>query len=454
MTAKPFTVLVIGGGIGGLALGQALVRAGVNVEIYERNQDTRSWESGYRLNVNQTGSRSLYHCLPRPLWEAFVATSVDSGAGLAFRTEHLEDLATIGRAVMTGGATGPASQHYAVSRPVLRTLLLAGMDGIVRYGRAFQRYERQADGKVTAFFADGSTATGDVLVGADGANSLVRQQYLPGAPRLETDAVAVAGRLPLNPVTLAWLPDPIATGMNCVLPPTGSFLFTSAFDGKRRMSGAIRRGHDLAAAGLDPDVLLDEVSDYVLWAFITHRRHYPANSSALDGAELKLLVDRMIRDWHPALRRVVADTDPATVGTLRFKRSTTGYGWTTTPVTLIGDAVHNMPPVMGLGANIALRDAAELSAALAAAHRGDIGLVPAIAQYETRMREYGFGAVREATRYTGLAISGNRLARHGMRGWLRLCQALPPAKRKTFGPVQWDIADRHQHQADAPGVHM
>lgn len=132
-------------------------------------------------------------------------------------------------------------------------------------------------------FTDGNTATGDVLVGADGANSLVRQQYLPEAPRLDTDAVSIAGRLPLNPQTLA--------------------VFTSAFTGRQRMSEAIWRGQDLAAAGLDPQLLLYDVSGYLLWAFIAHRKHYPANSSALDGRDLKLIVDRMIRDWHPTLAR-------------------------------------------------------------------------------------------------------------------------------------------------------
>ena len=451
MKDKPRTVIVIGGGIGGLALGQALLRAGVDVEIYERSPDGRDWASGYRLNINQVGSRSLHHCLPPQLWDAFVATSVDPGAGMAFRTEQLKDLAVIERSVMTAGATDPADQHYAVGRSVLRNLLLAGMDGVVHYGRTFQRYERQADGTVTAFFTDGSTATGDVLVGADGANSLVRQQYLPEAPRLRTDAVSIAGRLPLTPETLAWLPNGIAAGMNSILPSSGGLLFMSAFDGKRRMSDAIARGHDLAAAGLDSELLLDNVSDYVLWAIIAHRRNYPANLSALDGAELKQVMDRMIQGWHPTLRRIVADTEPDTVATLAFKRSTTDYGWTATPVTLIGDAVHNMPPVMGLGANTALRDAAELSATLAAAHRGDIGLIGAIGEYETKMRQYGFGAVREATKFTELAISGNPVARQGMKAWLRLCQAVPSVKRKSFGRTPEDIGDRHRDLANATG---
>jgi len=67
------------------------------------------------------------------------------------------------------------------------------------------------------------------------------------------------------------------------------------------------------------------------------------------------------------------------------------------------------------------------------------------------MREYGFGAVREATKYTELAISGNPFARQGMKAWLRLCQAVPSVKRKSFGQTWEDIGDRHRDLANATG---
>jgi 2-polyprenyl-6-methoxyphenol hydroxylase-like FAD-dependent oxidoreductase len=132
---------------------------------------------------------------------------------------------------------------------------------------------------------------------------------------------------------------------------------------------------------------------------------------------------------------MITETDPSTLGVLRLKRSTIDYDWTATPVTLLGDAAHNMPPVMGLGANTALRDAAELSAMLTAVRRGELGLVEAIGRYEARLRDYGFGAVRESTRYTEMAISDNAMARHGMKAWLRLCEAVPSVKRRSFGPT-------------------
>ncbi|MFJ4630119.1 hypothetical protein [Streptomyces sp. NPDC088847] len=56
----------------------------------------------------------------------------------------------------------------SVSRSTLRQVLLTGMDDVVHYGKEFTRYEQDPDGTVTAHFTDGTTATGDVLVAADG----------------------------------------------------------------------------------------------------------------------------------------------------------------------------------------------------------------------------------------------------------------------------------------------
>jgi len=87
-------------------------------------------------------------------------------------------------------------------RPVgpaaLRRVLLDGLDDIVHFGKRFVAYEREADGRMTAHFADGARATADLLVGADGANSAVRTQLLPEAQRIETGIMAVGGKLPLN----------------------------------------------------------------------------------------------------------------------------------------------------------------------------------------------------------------------------------------------------------------
>jgi 2-polyprenyl-6-methoxyphenol hydroxylase-like FAD-dependent oxidoreductase len=63
-------------------------------------------------------------------------------------------------------------------------------------------------------------------------------------------------------------------------------------------------------------------------------------------------------------------------------------------VTLLGDALHNMTPFRGMGANVALRDAAALRCALVRVVRGESLLLESLAAYEREMIEYGFRAVR------------------------------------------------------------
>ncbi|MEV0597421.1 FAD-dependent oxidoreductase [Nonomuraea cavernae] len=441
IAASGIEVMVIGGGIGGLCLAQALSGAGVRVQVYERNEDPRDWVRGYRIHVNQLGSRSLRQCLPTPLWEAFVGTAGHPGPGFRFQTERLEELVFVDEDVMTGGATEPADAHYAASRAVLRELLLAGIRDVVRFGKTFERYETRPDGRVTAHFADGTSATADVLVGADGANSAVRGQYLPGVDRVLTGAVAVGARLPLTEATRRWVPAHFQAGLNVVFPARRCALFTASFTAKRRASA--RGGADelaldpgLAPFGLDIRSLVDEMEDYVLLAFIAHRRAYPPNAPALAGEDLKRLVADMTGGWHPDVRRMIAEADPATVQLMPFKTSTPISAWPSTPVTLLGDSVHSMTPVMGFGANVALRDAALLSSRLAAVCRGEEALVPAVAAYEKEMRDYGFRAVQMSRRISDLIVSDNTLVRSVAKGWFRACDAAEPLKRMTFGR-QW-----------------
>jgi 2-polyprenyl-6-methoxyphenol hydroxylase-like FAD-dependent oxidoreductase len=410
-------VLVIGGGVGGLALAQALQGAGVPVEVFERDAEADDWRLGYRIHVNSDGSRALHTCLPRPLWEAFTATAGHPGLGITFQTEQLAELLHVEEDLMTGGSTDPVDAHRAVSRIALRRLLLTRLN--VHFGQTFERYTVNDDNTVTAHFADGTTATGDVLVGADGANSAVRGQLLPDATRRDTDIHGVAGSLALTPETRAWLPASVRNGLGIVVPRDNTFFFTAVFDGRRRTTDALSAG----TANVT-ETMLDQVEDYVLWAFAT-RGALPADITPL------------IRHWHPDLRRVVAETNADTIRAMRFKTATEVAPWPTTRVTVLGDAIHNMTPVMGLGANTALRDAALLAHQLTAIHRG-APLLPALAEYERRMLDYGFRAMNNSRDMAHRFTSPNPLAKQAMRTWLRLCSAVPRLKRAAFSAERND----------------
>ena len=162
MTSTPLNVIVIGGGIGGLCLAQALRSAGVGVVVYERNSAS-VWPEGYRIHINPVGSRALHSCLPAALWDVLVAIAGTPPAGLGFLTEQLQELVVIGEEFMANKSGDPINAHYPVNRIVLRQVLLTGMQDVIHFDKEFERYEQTSDGKVTAFFTDGTSARGEVL---------------------------------------------------------------------------------------------------------------------------------------------------------------------------------------------------------------------------------------------------------------------------------------------------
>jgi 2-polyprenyl-6-methoxyphenol hydroxylase-like FAD-dependent oxidoreductase len=411
MTAE---IMIIGGGIGGLCLAQGLHSAGVPVTVYERTEARTDWLQGYRIHINPHGSRALHDCLPPPAWQRFLDTVSMSGGGFGFITEGLRDLLRFAGDEILPDAS-PADSHYGVSRISLREALLTGLDDVVRPGKEFLRYAPAPDGRVRAFFADGTTATADVLIGADGANSRVRAQLLPHAKRIDTGIVAIAGkhRLPAD------LPRVLTEDTNVVIPSRRGSLFTSVW----------QPDHAPVPAGAPPSFLLDNASPFALWGFTETAAALPADTLSLDGPALRDLVLTRIATWSPALRDLIAGSDPATVNAIRVQSSTPLTAWQTGPVTLLGDAIHSMTPMAGIGANTALRDADLLRRALTSP---TAPLLPALHSYEKQMLNYGFAAVRRSLRNAHTSTSSHRFGRAAFRAALRTVAATPPLKRRAL----------------------
>ena len=430
MSFTPLHVVIIGGGIGGLCLAQGLKAADVSVAVYERNSSD-AWLEGYRIHINPVGSRALHECLPPVLWETFIATAGQPPAGLGFLTEQLQELVVIADEFMSNKTGNPIDAHYPVSRLALRHLLLAGLEDVIHFDKTFEHYECTREGKVTVSFADGTSATGDVLVAADGANSRVRQQYLPQAPRMEIGAAAIGGKFLLTDQARARLPSQLAVRLNLIMPPDRYCLFTAPFDRTRISAEVLNSVRERAKeAFLNPDLLVDTIQeDYLLWAFMAHPTEYPVDMQQLNEDGLLRVASQMMEGWHPNLRRLVVESAPNSVSFTPFKASTLIDSWESTNVTLLGDAIHNMPPVGGLGGNMALHDAWLLTRMLTEVQHGTSALLPAIQVYEAEMRAHGFAAVRAALGYTQQAITSKRLSRLGSRAWFRACHAIPPLKQ-------------------------
>jgi 2-polyprenyl-6-methoxyphenol hydroxylase-like FAD-dependent oxidoreductase len=367
-------VLIIGAGTGGLCLAHGLVASGVRVRVFERDRTPTDRLQGYRLHISATGNRALQACLPAPNFERFVAASAVSNTAVTFLDDKLNRLLQID--IPPVDRMAPESER-PVSRIALRKILLEGLEDTIVFDKTFVGYESTPEGRVTVRFKDGSTASGDIVVGADGAGSPVRGQLLPEARRLDTGIVILSGKFPLDSAARRDTPPAVFQGPTLVMGPEGCFLFASAME-------------------YPPDAPRAYDSDeYVMWGFSAPRELLAphVDVAGLTGEQIKALALARMKTWHPALRQLVERADPATMTSFAAKSAEPIAPWNTGPVTLLGDAVHNMTPFRGMGANMALRDAAALREALVRVAQGREPRTAALAAYEREMIERGFSAV-------------------------------------------------------------
>src|SRR3989442_386736 len=188
MNQSNVRVLVIGGGLGGLCLAQGLRKAGVDAAVYERDAGLSTRTQGHRIHIDSRGEQALRECLPPSLYDLFLATRGQPSKGITIFSivdNRLEERVT--QPFPEGGSDEFITIGSAVDRLTLRQILLAGLDDIVHFNKAFVRYEQQEDSRVCAYFADGTRASGDVLIAADGVGSRIREQFFPHAEAIDTD---------------------------------------------------------------------------------------------------------------------------------------------------------------------------------------------------------------------------------------------------------------------------
>jgi len=388
-------VAVIGGGPGGLTLAQGLKRHGIDVAVFERSAVRDDYVQGFRMRIRQRGLDALEACLPAELNRIFLATLGRAPTESLLFDERL-------RPLVDGSAPGDGGEddthlEKSVSRITLRQVLLTGMEDILEVGRVFQRYERQADGTIVALFEDGSEVSCDVLVGADGASSRVRQQLLPHALTIDTGARRLAGKMTLAAALHFGIPQAFIDYNVRVKPGDGPGLMIASHivDAQAYrtygMIGADDESHrDIAGFHFDNS------TSYLWWNTAYPKDDLASDEAlkALDGEELlRLLVDR-IAHWHPDVVKLIRHSEPSTVQLLRVRSSVPVEPWATGPVTLLGDAIHSMTYFRALGGNSAIYDAGLLVRELMEAEHNTKGLLDALSCYEGAMLDHGFEAVR------------------------------------------------------------
>jgi salicylate hydroxylase len=326
------SVLVVGGGIGGLAAALAGARAGVPVQLFERNPAFAEVGAGIQLGPNVT--RILHGWGLQKELEA-VAAYPDQ---LVIRSA--DTAAVLGALRLGAQAKARYGAPYAtVHRADLHGLLLqkvqATTDAALHLGQPITGFEQDETG-VCLHHADGRQSSGALLVGADGLWSRVRQQLLgDGAPR-PTGHLAYRAMVPQATLPAAlrcqnvvvWL----GAGLHVVQYPVrgGDWLNVVALV-EDRLQVALagdRSGWDHAALGTDLQLALRSAT-----------------------ADLRALVQAIEgwRLWHLQIRDTLRSASQMAQGR----------------VALLGDAAHPMLPYLAQGAGMAIEDARALGQALA-----------------------------------------------------------------------------------------
>jgi 2-polyprenyl-6-methoxyphenol hydroxylase-like FAD-dependent oxidoreductase len=425
--AQPLQVLIIGGGVGGLALAQGLRREGVSAAVYERDRSLTSRLQGYRVHISPGGSRALHECLPPHLFAAFDRTCGKPARAFRFMTEQMRPLLSLDASMIRDDDA--IARHRSVSRITLRQVLLAELDD-VHFGKTLARYELRGE-RVVAHFDDGTSAEGDILVAADGAGSRVRRQLLPDAPLIDTGVAAIGGKVFLDTAGGRIAPA-LRDGMCIVSGRDGTGLFIAL----QEVTPSDISPADGAIGGNEPgrdgaDATFENTRSYVMWG-IGARRERLAGLAANehDPARLAAIAQGAVAGWAAELRDLIALADPTTLSQFAIRTSTEVGAWPTGRVTLIGDAIHAMTPYRGIGANMALEDAVRLKRALVSAARGERDLLTAVGDYETAMRDYGFRAARNSLAAMHGTVDVGPVRLTLQRLMFRVIDRLPALKRR------------------------
>jgi FAD-dependent urate hydroxylase len=321
------TALIVGAGIGGLAAGIALRRAGWRARVFERAAAPR--ELGFALNLapNAVAALRALGVAERIEAEAH-RTLVGELRRLDGRTVKRIDIR--GRAMAVPGVVAlRQTVHGALLDVTPPDDLMLASEGV--------GVERDGDG-VWLVLADGRRERGDVLIGADGLRSAIRQRLHPADP------------------------PPRASGLCAV-----RGVVRGVGEALGDLSGVMYLGRGCEAATVRAS------ADAIYWFVSVPAARVPAEHRDTPGIA-RALVARL----PPAFRAIA---DPTLPDDLRFDALMDRdpiAPWGDGPVTLLGDAAHPMLPQTGQGAAQALEDAVALGAALAPADAG----APALRDYE------------------------------------------------------------------------
>ncbi|MET9224584.1 FAD-dependent monooxygenase [Lentzea sp. NPDC003310] len=384
-------VAVVGGGIGGLALGAGLRRRGYEVAVFDRDTDVTA-TGGYHITLDQRAQSALERLVDPAVLRRLRA----SGSALRLRDR---DAFWDRRGRLLGhGPDLSGSASIDVDRITLRSLLAEAVGEDLHLGRPVSGVGLDERGKPRVEFTDGTSVTADLVVGADGTHSVVARHLAKGATNRPAGIIGFSGRTHRADLGAAEQ-QRLGTRSTMGIGPRGAALYVGFLD-------------PVGNAALDAPELRMSVTTgpTYIWGAMFPESAETEPLRDLRGAQLRnALLDRFReRGWAGHTLEVVARADPSSVAAFRFNAASTRAAdlapWRAGHITALGDAVHATPPTAGMGAGAAIQDAADLVEHLDTVVGGDAAIIDAIALFEARMRRRGSEVLTAAMRTVRLIL--------------------------------------------------
>jgi 2-polyprenyl-6-methoxyphenol hydroxylase-like FAD-dependent oxidoreductase len=320
---KDASILVIGGGIGGLTSAIALRQKGFKVDVIERDP---TW-SVYGVGIIQQSN------VVRAMSQLGV---LDSYLHAGFGFDHVEIFLPSGQRVARVPTPNLAEGYPAnvgISRRALHDVLgakaiAAGAD--IRLGVVATSFDNRDDG-VAVHFSDGSQADYDIVVAADGIYSQTRCEVFPDAPLPEFAGQSV------------W---------------RYNFKRDADLDALRSYEGSV-------GVGLVP------IAGDLMYMFVTTPEE---GDGRYPRSELAAVMRSKLEGVAPDIARLANQiTDNDAVVYRPLERIFISGDWHKGRIVLLGDAVHATTPHLGQGAGMAIEDSIVLAEELAKAESPDAG---------------------------------------------------------------------------------
>ena len=317
--------LIAGAGLGGLAAGLALLRQGIDVELYEQAADIAEFGAGIQVSPNCT---RVLHAL------GLEAALVHIGTEVPTRDTRLWNSGRTWPQMRLGASAVEryGFRHYTVHRADLQAVLLDAVCRLkpdaVHVGARVVGFRQTGHG-VRLELEDGTTAQGDALIGADGIHSLLRNRLFGEDRPGFTGCVAWRGIAPADR-----LPDVLRGRVSQWIAPTAHLIHYP-----------IRQGRLVNMIG------------------VLERANWQVESWSMRGSHEECLAD--FAGWHEDARALMQAVEVPFKWALMAREPL--QRWALGRVALLGDACHPALPYLAQGAAMAIEYAFML-ARCAAAH--------------------------------------------------------------------------------------